>query len=113
MNDQTITDAFRKLYEARRNWAQASEKTIAIRQALEHERAARLMTGEIAGKNEAEREARARELLTNLYLELEAAERDERAARLAHDLARIEVERMDYLLRWMALRTGGASVNNS
>lgn len=101
MDEQTITEAFRKLYRTRQELWQASEKTIAARIELEKERAARLLSGEIIGKNEAERDARARELLTRLFIDVEAAETAERQSRIAYELAKIEVERIDFLLRLM------------
>lgn len=103
MNEQTITDTFRKLYKARQDLFTANERTLACRHELEEERAARIMSGEIAGRNEAERDARARELLAPLYTLLQNAEKEERQARLAYDLARLEVDRHDYLLRFLSL----------
>jgi len=102
MDEQTIGEAYARLQQARMALWRAAEQAIQARLTLEKERAARLMTGEIAGKNEAEREARARELLTSLYEAVEAAEADERRARLEYDLARLEVERVEALLRWLS-----------
>ena len=109
MDEQTITDAFRKLYKTRQDLAQASEKTRMRRSELEQERAARMMSGEIVGKNEAERNARAQELLMHYFLAVDAADLEERQVRLAHDLARIEVERIDFLLRLMAVKASDAN----
>jgi hypothetical protein len=67
MDERTINAAYAGLQQARTALWHAAEQALQARLALEKERAARLMTGEIAGKNEAEREARARELLTSLY----------------------------------------------
>jgi ADP-ribose pyrophosphatase YjhB (NUDIX family) len=104
MNEQAITDAFRKLYKARQDWFNASEHMSICRRELERERAVRIQTGEIFGKNEAERDARARELFPSLFAALEDAEQRDRQARLAYDLAKIEVERLDFLLRHAALQ---------
>lgn len=101
MDEQTISGAYERLKEARVRLWEAAEQAIRARLALEKERAARLMTGEIAGKNESEREARARELLHSLYAAVETAEAEERQARLEHDLAKLEVERVEAVLRWL------------
>lgn len=101
MDERTISDAYERLKGARLALWEAAEQTIRARLNLEKERAARLMTGEIAGKNEGEREARARELLHSLYEAVERAEAEERRARLEHDLAKLEVERVEAVLRWL------------
>ncbi len=103
MLDETlITNTYRKLYETRRNLWQTSEITLQRRYELEQERAARLASGEIMGKNAEEREARARDILASFYANLTEAEAKERRAKLDHDLAKIEVERIDTLLRYLA-----------
>ncbi len=99
LDESTITTAYDALATARRELWGATERVIRARLDLEKERGARTLTGEITGKNEAEREARARELLTSLFEALEAAETEERSARMAYDLARVEVERIDAVLR--------------
>ncbi|BCX05285.1 MAG: hypothetical protein KatS3mg053_3223 [Candidatus Roseilinea sp.] len=101
MDEQTIGDAYEQLKQARSALWEATERAIRARLMLEKERAARLMTGEITGKNESEREARARELLHSLYESVEAAEAEERRARLEYDLTKLEVERVEALLRWL------------
>jgi hypothetical protein len=102
MDEQTVTAAYDKLARARVELWGAIERVIRARLDVEKERGARMMTGEIAGKNETEREARARELLSSLYLALESAEADERRARLEHDLAKIEVERVELIVRLLS-----------
>jgi hypothetical protein len=99
MDEQTITAAYGKLAQTRMELWGAIERTIRARLDVEKERGARIMTGEIAGKNEAEREARARELLHSLFAALEAAEADERQARLQQDLAKIEVDRVELIVK--------------
>lgn len=103
MDEQTITAAYGKLAQTRVALWGAIERTLRARLDLEKERGARVMTGEIAGKNEAEREARAREMLGSLYLSLESAEADERRTRLEHDLAKIEVDRVELIVRMLAV----------
>lgn len=102
MDEQTITAAYGKLAQTRMELWGATERTIRARLDMEKERGARIMTGEIAGKNEAEREARARELLHSLYTTLETAELDERRAKLGHDLAKIEVERVELIVKLLS-----------
>ena len=102
MDEQTITAAYDKLAKSRVELWGAIERTIRARLDVEKERAARLMTGEIAGKNETERDARARELLGSLYLSLESAEADERRARLEHDLAKIDVDRVELIVKLLS-----------
>lgn len=102
MDEQTINAAFGKLAQARMELWGATERANRARLDVEKEHGARMMTGEIAGKNEAEREARSRELLGSLYLALESAEADERRARLEHDLAKIEVERVDLIVKLLS-----------
>ena len=102
MDEQTITAAYDKLAKSRVELWGAIERTIRARLDVEKERAARLMTGEIAGKNETERDARARELLGSLYISLESAEADERRARLEHDLAKIDVERVEVIVKLLS-----------
>lgn len=102
MDEQTISAAYGKLAQTRVDLWGAIERAIRAKLDVEKERGARVMTGEIAGKNEAEREARARELLGSLYLTLESAEADERQARLQHDLAKIEVERVELIVKLLS-----------
>jgi hypothetical protein len=102
MDEETITAAYDKLAKSRVELWGAIERTIRARLDVEKERAARLMTGEIAGKNETERDARARELLGSLYISLESAEADERRARLEHDLAKIDVERVELIVKLLS-----------
>jgi hypothetical protein len=103
MDEQTITNAYERLARSKQALWQAAEKVTARRIALERAQAIALVSGEIAGRNEAERQAQARERLHGEYAELEAAETEERHARLAYDLDRMEVERIDMILRWLSI----------
>lgn len=78
---------------------EAGEGAIAAKNALEATRLAMLMTGEIDGKNEAQREAKARELLAAEYDGLESAEAQARRARVGLDLAKLDVELVRAQLR--------------
>ncbi len=104
MDERIINAAYDKLTQTRAEMWGATERAIRARLDVERERSARMMTGEIAGKNETEREARARELLHSLFTALETAEADERRARLEHDLAKIEVERVELIVRLLSAK---------
>lgn len=104
MDEPTINAAYNRLAQTRAEMWGATERTIRARLDVERERSARMMTGEIVGKNEAEREARARELLHSLFTALEIAEADERRAKLEHDLAKIEVERVELIVRLLSAK---------
>lgn len=88
-----------KLQEIYDNMAQATidyqksvMHTISAKDVLETTKLAKLETGEIHGKNEGEREAKARELLPDLYENYNQAQRSERNAKLTYDLAVLRVE---------------------
>lgn len=81
----------------------AGEAAIAARTALEAMRLSMLMTGEIAGKNEAEREAKARQLLEEKYEGVDVCEALARREKTALELARLDVERVRAELRLMEL----------
>jgi hypothetical protein len=92
MNTEKITIVYTGLMAAKRDYYQASEGALVQRARLESARLKALADGTIQGKNETEREAKARELFADAYgiqAELDAGER---FARLALDLAQIEVE---------------------
>ena len=71
--------------------------------ALEIIKAHKIIEGEIVGKNEAEREARARDLLAKEYDELERAERDEWNSKLEVLVTGLELSRIDKVLRFLEL----------
>lgn len=104
MDEQSITNTYRKLYEARKGLWQASEFTLQRRAELEQERAARIAAGEIMGKNADERESRARDLLASFYAAVVDAELKERRAKLDYDLVKIEVDRIDTILRLLTVK---------
>ena len=104
MDEQSITNTYRKLYEARKGLWQASELMLQRRTELEQERAARIAAGEIMGKNADERESRARDLLASFYAAVVDAELKERRAKLDYDLVKIEVDRIDTILRLLTVK---------
>jgi hypothetical protein len=103
MNEQTITEAYQKLAKARTDWWRATEEVTLRRAEVLRRRSDKLLNGELSGKNEAEREAQARAQLPHEYELLEIAELEEGKAKLNHDLCRLEVERIQTLLRFRAL----------
>jgi hypothetical protein len=103
MDEQTISSAYQRLAKSRQALWEAAEKMTARRIALERAQAMALVSGEIVGRNEAERQAQARERLHGEYAELESAEAEERRARLAYDLDRIEIDRIETVLKWLSI----------
>jgi len=79
----------------------AGEAVIVARRNLETKRAAATVAGEIVGKNEDERKAKAREILAGEYDFLEGAEMAERSLRHDLELAQLELEFVRYSLRLM------------
>lgn len=77
----------------------AARAEVDAKRGLEKARLAAITDGRIDGKNAELREAAAREALADLYASLEEAERVASDARLALDLAKLEVERVRALLR--------------
>jgi hypothetical protein len=113
MNTEKIGIVYCGLMVAKRDYYQASEGALVQRARLESARLKALADGTIQGKNETEREARARELFADAYgiqAELDAGER---YARLALDLAQIEVEMVRAQMRAEELTTRIYLVNDA
>lgn len=102
MIEVTIT-SYEALKAAVTTAYQAGEATINAKAALEAGRAALLLHGRIDGKNEAQREAQARQLLAPLFDEADAAESASRLARHTLELARLDVESVRAQLRLMEM----------
>lgn len=100
MNEQTIIDAFEILEGERHALYQATERAIAAKTVYENMKADKLLSGEITGKNEMEREAKAHELLPGLYGEMLMAEQEERAAKASYDTAKITVDKIQAVIAW-------------
>ena len=94
-----IDDVHASLADALRAAQDAAEQAIAVKVALEKARAALVHDGDVAGKNEAEREADLRHKLAGQYALLEKNERVARVARHRVELARLEVDALRMQLR--------------
>jgi hypothetical protein len=95
-----ITNVYSNLITARAELAKATENEIQQRQWLDGNRLTAIASGLIVGKNEAEREAKAREMFDKDYIRLEADECATRQAKLAFDLASIAVEALRMEMRF-------------
>jgi len=100
-----IYDAYQGLILARDEMHSKTETTIAMRNILERERAAKIASGEITGRNETERKAAERQILYALIEQLDSAEYAERAARCTYDIAQFDVEMVKQLLRLQEIET--------
>lgn len=90
----TLADAKLALYKA-------AEGQSAATQTLAKARAAALLSDQITGKNEAERDARAHMLLAAQYDVLEQNEAWLRSVRLSYELAALDWEALKVELRWL------------
>jgi len=96
-----IVKAFEELAAATSDYARAAFVAACSKQELEAAKAEGLASGVIEGKNAELREAKAREVLVGFYANVEAAEQTEHNCRLRLDLARIEVDSIKTLLRYL------------
>ena len=69
-------------------------------------RAELVVQGEITGKNETERDARMRSLLREEIAAVELAELEERRAGIAVELARVEIERIQTVIKYLSVLPG-------
>lgn len=99
LNEQTITSAYVELANATAQYRGAENDYITWKAGLDADIAKALASGEITGKNETERQAAARERFAIGFDELESLSVDSRIAKLRHELAQIEVEKVRSLLR--------------
>lgn len=99
LNEQAINSAYDALAKATKEYRNAEGEQIYYKALLDADIAKALAAGEIAGKNEAERQAAIRERFSVGFEELEGLGQHSRAAKLRHELAGIEVERVHSLLR--------------
>lgn len=109
MTKETIGVAYEALKAAVINAYEAGEAALLAKNALEAMRLSMLMTGEIAGKNEAEREAKARQLLEEKFDWVEECEAEARRAKTALEVARLDVEMMRAQLRLAELVEASAA----
>jgi hypothetical protein len=94
-----ITQAYRQLSEARAQLDSASEAVISAKIMLEGALARATLSGEIVGKNEAERQAKTCEMFAEQVSKIEAFQTIERASKLNFDLAQLEVDRVRLIVR--------------
>lgn len=99
LNEQTITSAYAELAEATKAYRNAENDHITYKMILDTDIAKALASGAITGKNETERQAAARERFAIGFDELESLSKASRMAKLRHELAQIEVEKVRSLLR--------------
>jgi len=103
LTESVIDDAYAKLAKTRHDHWQASERTVLRRMELTKARADKMTQGLIDGRNEAEREAKARHHLNEEFIEVELAEIEERRVAFAVELCKIEIDRIQTVLRFLAL----------
>ena len=100
---ETAQKAFDKLSSARAELFAAAEKSIYYGMVLDQDKAQALAAGRFDGKNAEIREAQATEFLSSQINEHKIHQNLERAARLAFDLAQIEVDAVKTHLRILEL----------
>jgi len=91
--------SYEALASARTAAYDAAQAAIDAKEALEFDRSQLLLSGAIQGKNEAERDAKARELLADQIRVVRRASRLEALTRYELDLAAQEVEKVRLLVR--------------
>lgn len=104
-----ITATYGTLDCALRGAHKFGEKAIAAKAALEAARADATLAGRIDGKNEAQREAAARQALATEFDAADAADERARLARHELELARLSVEELKMRLRLAELLAQGAA----
>jgi hypothetical protein len=109
MTKETVGAAYEALKTAVLTAYEAGEAAIMAKNALEAMRLSMMMTGEIDGKNEAQREARARQLLEEKYDAVEFYEAGARRAKIALEVARLDVEMVRAQLRLAELVEASAA----
>lgn len=103
MTKETIGTVYEALKVAVVAAYEAGEVAIAAKSNLEAMRLSMLMTGEIFGKNEVEREAKARQLLEEKFKAVDVCEAAARQSKVALEVARLDVEQARAQLRLMEL----------
>jgi hypothetical protein len=99
INTELLTEIYDNLANATIDYQKSTTHTIQSKDVLETTKLSKLATGEIQGKNEGEREAKAREILRDLYENYSQAQRSERNAKLSYDLACLRVDQFKLELR--------------
>ena len=104
MDTEKINKAYDELRIAKSNHYKAAFQYALARADLENEKAAALRDGRIDGKNAELREAVARELFPKIYGRLEKLDELQREARFILDVAQIEVDRLDMIIRYLTIQ---------
>lgn len=99
LSQDDFASAYGYLSNARMELDAAMHDNTATANALAWAKWAAIAAGEIAGKNETEREAHARMMLRPLYQDLEATERRLRAAQTDYELRELRVQMLGRQLR--------------
>ena len=99
INSDVINEAYSNLAIALRDHAFTAVGLQRAKEELETEILQAIHGGVIDGRNEQQRQAQARELFPQLFDNVAMRTAEEQDAKLAYDLAKIEVERVRALLR--------------
>lgn len=112
VTEEEIESAYRNHAAALKAHWSAKERLFSARAELLKARYQSLSSGEIDGRNEGEREAKARALLPELFEAVEAAEAEARRTELEAELARFDIYRVRTLLwfRDMSLKAISSSM---
>lgn len=103
ISTEIINDAFQLAEKWQRQYYTDAQQVKDFKTALEIIKAYKILEGEIVGKNETEREAKARDLLAKEYDELERAQTDEWNSKLEVVVCSLEIDRIDKILKFMEL----------
>ncbi len=103
LTEAVISEAYQKLSKARFDHWQSHERLLRRRAEFQKARANCIADGQLEGRNETIREAQARQLLPDQFAAIELAEIEERQAAIGVELCRIEIERVQALIRYLSL----------
>ncbi|MCA9868612.1 MAG: hypothetical protein KC410_19140 [Anaerolineales bacterium] len=103
LTNETLTTTYEALKAAVVTAFSTGEMAIQAKAAFETGKAALLLDGRLDGKNQEQRDAQARELLSVLYRNAEVAEKAAREAKCGLETARLDVEVVRAQLRLLEL----------
>lgn len=106
ITEQEINGAYAAQKKATENYFKAAEQAIKAKQDYESKVLFALTSGQIVGKNQAERDAAARDIYSPEYNFSIKKDEEERTAKLEFDLAALEVSRVRALLRIAEITAG-------
>ena len=99
LNLDEITIVYQQVASAKEALHDIGEMVINAEMALEAAKAVAISTGEINGKNQAQRDANIAIMFADQIAELERLQKDHRQAKLDHELALLELSRIKMLMR--------------